>query len=887
MKPIYLELKAFGPYVETQSIDFEKLSEKGMFLIKGNTGSGKTTIFDAMIYALYGGSSGDSEKTKNGRNDLEEWRCTQAPADVTTYVSFVFEVHGRRYRFKRSLVPKRVNLSAKYEACEIDEDGNEIPFFENPKKEELNTKAEQLVGLTKDQFRQVVLLPQGQFERFLTATSEEKGKILEKIFNSSKWGRYASNFYNRALARKSALDEEKKYVMNSLSEEAVDSIEALSEIIDVSSRKKETINESHRAFDAEKKRQQLNEDMKLSERFKSLHRLEKDREMLVGAKAEIEEVRNRYNASEKAELLRNVLNEAETAEKEYIKRSKAADESRQKLPEAEAALKKAENDKHECEADSPVERLTKQIGEYELKRSVYENYDKLRLIYRAAEKELKEAEKHAEEASEKYTAAVREAKACKDDFDTANDLAERYRNKYFAGIYGEIAEELRTEPGRACPVCGSLEHPALAEKHPDSVSREEMEQAEKQARMIKKKWDDKEKLRVAAEEQKNTSSDNLSSKKTELERAKAAYQAAGDSLVEGIADAAALEQSIAGMQKQIAAYNDKCRILQQNLDTAREVLVTQKKNVENAETEKVSAAEIYKIKKLELDTGLSEKGYQSTEELKSALMSEDERRRLHERAVSYDTSCKDNEKALREKLEELKELAEPDAEGFEERQKEIDEETRNYTSENARLDSELQRLTKKIKELEKKEGHYKAEIQEAESDLAFAKKLRGDSGVGLQRYVLAIMFDQIIGEANRMLAHVHGGRYHLFRSDEKGEGNKRGLELKVHDNRCPEKEGRSVAMLSGGEKFLVSLALSIGMSTTARKSGVETEALFIDEGFGTLDDSSIHDAMEVLDSVRRSSGMIGIISHVQILEDNIPTHLEVIKSDSGSKIQAC
>ena len=175
-------------------------------------------------------------------------------------------------------------------------------------------------------------------------------------------------------------------------------------------------------------------------------------------------------------------------------------------------------------------------------------------------------------------------------------------------------------------------------------------------------------------------------------------------------------------------------------------------------------------------------------------------------------------------------------------------------------------------------------IQQAEDDLAFAKKLRGDSGIGLQRYVLAVMFNQVIGEANRMLEKVHGGRYRLYRSDDKGAGNKRGLELRVHDNRSPETEGRSVSTLSGGEKFLVSLSLSIGMSTIAQKTGVQIEALFIDEGFGTLDDSSIHDAMDILESVRKSSGLIGIISHVQLLESCIPTHLEVIKTSAGSII---
>ena len=173
MKPLKLELQAFGPFVERQTVDFEKLSEKGMFLIKGNTGSGKTTIFDAMTFALYGGGSGEESRAKYGRNDLEEWRCTQAGRDLETFVAFTIAVRGKKYLFRRRLIPKRINFLALNEAGEIDEYGNVIPFFENPKKDDLNGKAEELIGLNKEQFRQVVLLPQGQFERFLTASSDD------------------------------------------------------------------------------------------------------------------------------------------------------------------------------------------------------------------------------------------------------------------------------------------------------------------------------------------------------------------------------------------------------------------------------------------------------------------------------------------------------------------------------------------------------------------------------------------------------------------------------------------------------------------------------------------------------------------------------------------
>ena len=163
MKPLQLKMQAFGPYVQMQTVDFEKLAEKGMFLIKGPTGSGKTTIFDAMTFALYGGSSGDDSKSKVGRNDLEEWRCNQAASSEATVVTFRFSVRGKRYEFTRRLVPKRVKLSEEYSAGEIDDNGILVPFFNNPKKDMLTKKAEELIGLTKEQFRQVVLLPQGQF----------------------------------------------------------------------------------------------------------------------------------------------------------------------------------------------------------------------------------------------------------------------------------------------------------------------------------------------------------------------------------------------------------------------------------------------------------------------------------------------------------------------------------------------------------------------------------------------------------------------------------------------------------------------------------------------------------------------------------------------------
>ena len=172
----------------------------------------------------------------------------------------------------------------------------------------------------------------------------------------------------------------------------------------------------------------------------------------------------------------------------------------------------------------------------------------------------------------------------------------------------------------------------------------------------------------------------------------------------------------------------------------------------------------------------------------------------------------------------------------------------------------------------------------ADEDLEFANRLMGRSGISLQRYVLGVMLGSITREANRLLESVHGGRYQLYRTDEiAGSGRKGGLELEVLDRRSGQR--RSVTTLSGGEKFLAALSLAIGLSAVvqAQGTGVQLEAMFIDEGFGSLDDASIDDALEVLQGVQRAHGLVGIISHVQRLAETIPSRLEIAKSGGGSR----
>lgn len=884
MKPLKLELQAFGPYVEKQTVDFEKLAEKGMFLITGNTGSGKTTIFDAMTFALYGGGSGEESKARNGRNDLEEWRCTQAGRELETYVAFTFSVRGRTYLFRRALLPKRINYLAQNEAGEIDEYGNVTPFFENPKKDDLTRKAEELLGLTKEQFRQVVLLPQGQFERFLTASSDEKQGILQKIFDSARWEQYAQAFYNLAKDRKAALDDEKRDVMGALEEEGVSGVDALSEKIAAMTAEREQLHTVHTAFEGERKQKALDADKLLYETFREMHGREADVGKLEAQKPEIDALRIAYSEAEKAESLRGVLADCEAAQASFCAREKALASEMQMLPGEQEAETDAAERLREHEEQSPVAELTRRIAEDEAKLPSYRSYGEQQDIFNAAQKAWTRAKKESDAAANAFERAQKRAAEAKNAFDEADALAKAYRDRCFAGIYGEIAGTLAE--GEPCPVCGSTAHPHPAERSEESVGKDDVERAEQDAARIRKLWDRAENERAETERGKASSAERLNEAEREKVKAETELTASERNLIEGVPDEQALNDRIEAEKAQIERYRKESTLLKARHEDAVKRLTTRRERIRGAEEEKTQADKKLQAAKTVLLDALQNAGYPDADSVKKKLASADDRKRMHERIVAFETSLKEATLDLQKRREALSGTAEPDAAQFAARQAEITGEANRFVQRNAELGTDIARLERKRAALAAKWAHYRDNAQQAESDLAFARKLRGDTGIGLGRYVLAVMFNQVIGEANRMLSNVHGGRYQLFRSDERGAGNKRGLELKVHDNRSPQnKEGRGVGMLSGGEKFLVSLALSIGMSAVAQKSGVQIEALFIDEGFGTLDDNSINDAMNVLDSVRRSSGMIGIISHVKLLEDNIPTQLHVQKRESGSRIE--
>lgn len=883
MRPIRVQLSAFGPYAGYEEVDFEAVSSKGLFLICGKTGTGKTMILDAITFALYGKSSG------HGRDDFEAMRCTKADPLTPTFVRFEFENNGEIYLFERRLERKRKNYSASYNLMRLEERNEDNQgvwrtMLENPREKALNEKAAELIGLEYEQFRQVILLPQGQFEKLLTSNSDEKEKILTSIFGEEKWQEIAGYFYEEADRRRNSLKELKNRLAGSLMEEGCDSISRLEELIEAKKKEERELDEGFKRENYDELIRKQQDLLAGARRFADLHKAEADLERLREGKKERLLWEKRLNDARRAGKLRELLEKVSGAEGE-LKKRREEESAAQRMEEKERkkAQETAEKLNRQLEREGETGEKSRLMILLEEKRDIYGNVveaerelsEKQKLVLKAAREEKRTAEEYG-----KLEAAVLKARK---EYETLHSEHERLLNERLLGITGELAERLTD--GEPCPVCGSRQHPNKARSSQNSVTRAQVEE-KKEA--LELKYEELKGLMDKGDELKKSLEDKRRAvKETETEAAasKAALEGLRKNMVSGIDSLEELKKRIADLAEEVSAYQKRTLELKEEERRAKEAWAEARSGIAAAGKEVRESREKLDSFLAQAEESLRENGFASREEALSLMLSYKEEESLSGRIAGFDASLSSAERLLSDLREELKDKTEPDEQKCRELLDGAMEAKSEYARKKAVLSERLVRLEKKAGELKREGALMEERIREAEEDLLFAKKLRGDSGTGLQRYVLGIMFSSVIAAANRMLEMVHDGRYRLFRTDDKAQGsNKRGLELKVFDRNSDEHEGRFVSTLSGGEKFLVSLALSIGMSTIAQKSGIRIEALFIDEGFGSLDDESINDAMNVLAGIRKANGMVGIISHVQLLQDQIPNKLIIREDEEGSHI---
>lgn len=810
MTPEILSFEAFGPYVKKQEIDFSVFRKTGLFLIHGRTGAGKTTVLDAMTYALFGESSG------GGRGDFAAMRSDFAPDEQNTCVSFVFSIRGKRYKFTRELrVRTKRNgekeLQAAQDAFFEDEAGSFVPFFENPGIKNIRQKAEELLGLTCEQFRQVILLPQGKFEELLVADSAAKEEILVTLFKAEQWQELTDWLCDRANDLKREKEAHEQKIRSILEQHACDSVDALRGSLE--EMRKQEAGAKARQKDTATHLGQARAALQDAQTVKSLFD-ERD-----GAEINCMQIAGR---EKETALLEEKISRALLAEEILPLRKEAAQIQGQKQ-QWEEKQRQAEHEKLE--------------GEKRLAQAV----QRLQAVFRSIREEQAALVKAA--AQLKGQKAIREA-----EYQKAFEA-------YMKDAAFALSEGL-TE-GQACPVCGSEHHPSPARHSETNTTLEQVNAAKKEIGRIDKQ--------LLAQEKEGLVLQHLSQAcETSIERyCKDQKQ-----------DTGTAREDKANLKKWTAEADEAFQALQ----AAAAAYDLAKQENEKLQSAFAAAMDVFKEACLA-------RGFQTDEQFRASCMSKEERTAAQASIQDYHVQLKVAQQALENLEGKIAGLQKPDTQAL---QKEVEEREREKQETDTLLASiqakagligdALEKASAAQKELEEKAAEY------VELDV-FAKLLRGDKGVGLKRYVLGVMLSAITGQANRLLKKAHDGRYQLYRTAEgQGRARKVGLDLEVFDAYSGER--RSVKSLSGGEKFLVALSLSLGLSAVvqAQSGGIRIDAMFVDEGFGSLDPSSIENALDILASIRGGQRLVGIISHVQLLKENIDASIEVRKQRAGSEI---
>ena len=877
MKPVSVRFRCFGPYMAEQLIDFETLEKNGLFLICGETGAGKTTILDAICYALYGRSSGGL------RGDLSVMRCKLAEKNDETMVEFIFDSNGKRYKFIRSLKYGRKNLNDSHN-CLVLEGGEYVPLFENPKATVVNKRAEALIGLTYDQFRQVIILPQGQFEKLLVSNSEEKEKILVSLFHADRWQRIAEEIARRVQERDNRLKQEKLQISLKLKEYACENLQQLEE------QQQEHQSDLVILQTAAVAAQRLVEETKANyekallqnQAFETLAKLEEAYARLEGQKHQFAEEETLLARADAAETIRMDYAACQDAKQKKHRAEGNLAQKEEKCQKAEQALAKIQAQAETQEAVRPAqEQRKKRLTLLENAGAVYRTLEEKKHAANAAEialKTAKKAEKKAEsaflQADQAWQSAVLAQEQAMEDYRLA-------QNVYLQGIGSVLAQRLME--GEPCPVCGSREHPAPAKMSEGHITEQQLDD-------LTKAMNDANDAAVAARRNRSTAEAARNEAVTACNQARQAeavarldWENACKQKMEGIDTLRQLEDAIETIVQRIRDFDREDTRLAEALQVAQSDRIAAEAERTSAAEELVAAQSGYALQLARWQESLSGAGFESEAVFLACDMKSGEKQRRTKALLEFRGELSRAEQQLSRQRELLEGQTAPNLESLRRLQQRVDGEWKAMNAQLILAQKQLQTMESDYADLQRRTAAHDAARIKVDADLEFANRLRGRSGVSLQRYVLGVMLTAITAEANRLLSSVYSGRYRLYRTDEiAGASRKSGLELEVYDSHNQQR--RSVTTLSGGEKFLVALSLAIGLSTVvqAQGSGIRLEAMFIDEGFGSLDRDAVNDALEVLQGIRKSAGIVGIISHVEALAETIPAKIEIRKGKMGS-----
>lgn len=775
MRPIKLILSAFGSYGGVNEIDFSRM-DSGIFLITGDTGAGKTTIFDAISYALYDIPSGNDREPSMLRSKM-------ASSTEETYVDFTFEYRKEVYRIKRN--PDYMRLSRKKAADGTykvtKETANVSLFYEDGseyigKKKDINAEIVRILGLDASQFKQVSMLAQGEFRKLLFASSEERKAIFAKIFGTKTYEDVTEKLKIKAKSNADVLNEVRakiEYVLGG-----------------------------------------IYGDEELSKRLEELKSLQwiPEKEVL-----ELLQLWNHVQGGKEASIVKeyedvqNSFIRVEAQYKSILENNKRYDTLKNEISAMDMRIKKtleeigyhqdfiAEHSQKKEESLSTYkkyeEQYEKNIPIVEQKLSYYQRYDKVKTEYEMAEKD--------------YQSTILEVQKQKERFSNLYDGFIRSQ----AGILASGLQE--NEP---CPVCGSTHHPRKAILQEDIASKEE------------------------------------------VDRAKQGF-----------------EKAEAARQKQADIYNEKKNVYEEICV----YLVEKGEDISGKDfdiREKIEKVQYY-IKALNNNRNLARKQYEDL--ISQIAKSEGELKNLKKR-LPEDRSRLEELKSQFLQTERLDDSAlEIQSKDLKGKLQEIDKQRMEMHRRISVLEDALQKLPEYFIKYKKIYDEYI--IYERLSKIA-SGNISGSVKLDFETYVQRFYFKQIVAKANQRLIKMSNNTFLLKTRDLKEASlrSKEGLNLDIVDINTS--ASRDVKSLSGGEGFMASLSMALGLSDMIGETcgAIQIETMFIDEGFGSLDDRTRALAIETLESLSSGKKLIGIISHVSELKEQIDAKLIVKKGDKGS-----
>ncbi|MFD5271387.1 AAA family ATPase [Streptomyces sp. NPDC058335] len=988
-----LDLTAFGPFGGSQSVDFDELSAAGLFLLHGPTGAGKTSILDAVCYALYGSVPGARQSAQG-----LTLRSDHAPPGARTEVTLELTVAGRRLEVTRQPPWERPKKRGR-PGTTVEKAQSWLREYDtvagawkdlSRSHQEIGEEITQLLGMSREQFCQVVLLPQGDFARFLRADAEARGRLLGRLFDTQRFAEVEKRLAERRRTAEARVREGDTALLadaHRMQQAAGDAMElpelapgepglaeavlAAAAVARGTAREQLTIAECGRlaAESAQAAADRALADVRELDRLQGRFAEARERARLLEERAGAHrEAQARMERARKAEAVAPALELREAADAEH--RSAAAAEARARalLPEgfadagagglATAARRAAEELGGLESARRGERRLAGLLAERtDLDRQEradedvlaetegwLADWDATRAALQERVESAQEAATRAEQLAVQREPARRRLTAARLRDQLVHDAEDAQRRALAAGeralaarthwldlkeqrlngIAAELAATLRD--GEPCAVCGGTDHPAPARKVAGHVDREAEEQALAASHRAEQDRADAERdlgrvredLAAARAEAGDIPTDRLAAETEELEstyglarrdasalhpareelrRAEQEHERRTTAQREAAVRAASrvghrerLERERAALEEELAEARGSARSVSARAEQLERQAARLTDAADAARAAEESAGRL-KAADGRLDEAAFRAGFETPQAAADALLDGAAHRELQRRLDAWQSE----EAAVRAVL------AEPDTVAAAQRpavdlaaaEQEADraaERLRRAASaqdEAARRCAELDRLSARAADAVRRLAPLREEYDRVArmAGLTAGTSADNERKMRLEAYVLAARLEQVAAAATVRLQAMSSGRYTLVHSDDRAGRGRSGLGLHVVDAWTGRE--RDTATLSGGETFFASLALALGLAdvVTDEAGGVRLDTLFIDEGFGSLDDQTLDEVLDVLDSLRERDRSVGIVSHVADLRRRIHAQLEIVKGRSGSVVR--